>query len=293
MRIPVVLLALAALTTAHPISTRQKKFSILALGDSLTDNGNTFKLTNGVWPSPAFYTNGRYSNGPTWVEYLTSDLGISQVNRAFGGATSDSTKIAGEAPFGNVIPQMPGLVQQAQQFLTNRAGANPSTTLVSVWIGANDYFHAAEHGRADITPQVVVQDTIDGMQTLLSAGYKNFMVFNLPPGNPSLPVAAHNTELASKLTAFAAANRNANIVPIDMPTVFNGVMAKLAATGQLPANLDVSKGCVDLTVSPPTVCSNPNDFITWDGIHPTTAIHKQLSSAVKDIIFAKVADIGR
>ena len=46
-------------------------------------------------PSPT-YSNGRFSNGPIWVDYLASDLGLTlnlKNNFAFGGATTGTENI--------------------------------------------------------------------------------------------------------------------------------------------------------------------------------------------------------
>lgn len=48
--------------------------NIVAFGDSLTHNGNLYaatEATGGIPPAPS-YSNGRFSNGPVWVEYLAT-----------------------------------------------------------------------------------------------------------------------------------------------------------------------------------------------------------------------------
>lgn len=62
-------LPLAAQAGSMPFSR------IVAFGDSLSDIGNFYRLTGGVLPPPP-YDNGRFSNGPLWIEYLADDLGM-------------------------------------------------------------------------------------------------------------------------------------------------------------------------------------------------------------------------
>ncbi len=66
---------------------------VVVFGDSLSDIGNIDDATLGVVPGRTYY-NGRFSNGPAWVERLASDLGAPPLgpstaggdNFAYGGA---------------------------------------------------------------------------------------------------------------------------------------------------------------------------------------------------------------
>ena len=63
---------------------------IYVFGDSFSDTGNVFNATKGAIPPSPAYFNGRFSNGPVWVEYLAPQLGLTfdpSTNFAFGGAT--------------------------------------------------------------------------------------------------------------------------------------------------------------------------------------------------------------
>ena len=70
--------------------------ALYAFGDSLTDTGNVYLAAPGVPLAP--YYNGRFSNGPLWVEGLANNLGLSinpsvggGTNYAFGGAVTGPT----------------------------------------------------------------------------------------------------------------------------------------------------------------------------------------------------------
>jgi hypothetical protein len=62
---------------------------IVVFGDSETDTGNFF-AANG-WPDPNYYYQGRWSNGPVWVERLAARLGVPdewcKLNQCGGQAT--------------------------------------------------------------------------------------------------------------------------------------------------------------------------------------------------------------
>ncbi|KTD13211.1 SGNH/GDSL hydrolase family protein [Legionella jamestowniensis] len=64
---------------------------MVIFGDSYSDNGNTFKKSFNTYPGRA-YSLGRFTNGPTWSEYLAMKLGIDNMditayrNYAYGQA---------------------------------------------------------------------------------------------------------------------------------------------------------------------------------------------------------------
>src|SRR5262249_50511423 len=67
---------------------------LLIFGDSLVDTGNVFVASRGTFPASPPYFNGRFSNGPVWVEALAPALGLPApvpsllggTNNAWGGA---------------------------------------------------------------------------------------------------------------------------------------------------------------------------------------------------------------
>ena len=77
--------------------------AIYSLGDSLSDVGNALAASSVVGqpiPLPSFYFNGRFSNGPNWLDDLAGKLGLSASpglsfppgnDFAFGGAQTGET----------------------------------------------------------------------------------------------------------------------------------------------------------------------------------------------------------
>lgn len=65
---------------ASPYST------IYAFGDSLSDAGNIYVGTGGALPLPP-YSDGRFTNGPVWVQDLSQALGLGPVTPSFSEAT--------------------------------------------------------------------------------------------------------------------------------------------------------------------------------------------------------------
>src|ERR1051326_2947310 len=98
--------------------------AIYAFGDSLTYTGNN--------PAPAIgYFEGRYSNGPLWIEYLSGRLGLAynppNNHAERGGETSSA-------------------LSQVQQVTPP---TNAATSLFVVWAGGNDFIHNFSQGLND------------------------------------------------------------------------------------------------------------------------------------------------
>ena len=95
--------------------------AIYAFGDSLTDTGNG--------PAGSKYYQGRWSNGPLWVEYLSATLGIrynSNNNLAYAGTTTS-----------DLMRQ----VTSVPVFTNSQSG------LFTVWSGQNDFLFVEIQGR--------------------------------------------------------------------------------------------------------------------------------------------------
>ncbi|MGA9381098.1 MAG: SGNH/GDSL hydrolase family protein [Phormidium sp.] len=261
---------------------------MFVFGDSLVDDGNIFALTQGAVPPSPPYFNGRFSNGPVWVEYLAPTLGLIQNsanNFALGGSTT-GTENTGNIPG---VPPLPGLQQQIDGFTSANRTADPNALYV-VYAGANDYLGA---GITDVTS--VVNNLTTAITKLAAVGARNFMVPNLPnlgalPGPASqgslvqqglgLISTAHGINLAVSLAALEQ-NSNINIIPVDVFSLFNNAIANPAAFGFTNVTNNVVPGAgADPTVAGFTIPDgvNPNQYLFWDLIHPTTLAHSLVSN---------------
>ncbi|GAB1540507.1 hypothetical protein NUACC21_31760 [Scytonema sp. NUACC21] len=113
--------------------TAQNYDEISVFGDSFSDTGNVFNSTAGTIPPSPTYFNGRFSNGPVWVEYLALDLGLTfnpRTNFAVGGATTGFDNI-GQAG-------LPRLQQELNSFTAANKSAEPNALYI-LWAGTNDY----------------------------------------------------------------------------------------------------------------------------------------------------------
>src|SRR4051812_46436664 len=87
---------------------------LVVFGDSLSDVGNAYAGTQGAAPASPPYFNGRFSNGPVYVETLAEYLGAAPLAPAFvvpGGtdyAVGGSSVLA-DGPTGSLSSLAPKL----------------------------------------------------------------------------------------------------------------------------------------------------------------------------------------
>jgi phospholipase/lecithinase/hemolysin len=255
---------------------------IIAFGDSLTDTGNVFAATAGATPASPPYFNGRFSNGPVWVERLASRLGVGfpapsvlgGTNYAFAGA---ETGPGLNQPSPGVF--VPNIGMQIAQYLGSNT-PKPGQLFV-VWGGANDFLDG------QLNPAVPVANLVTDITTLANAGAKTFLVPNLPllgntPLGLSLPPAqqqglnaltsAFDTQLAQALTQLQT-SLGITIDRLDALGLFNAIEANPAAFGFTDVTDQAKSGGIGVTGS---VVSNPNQYLWWDPIHPTAPAHQLL-----------------
>jgi phospholipase/lecithinase/hemolysin len=229
--------------------------SILAFGDSLSDNGNAdgFGIT-------------RFSNGPVWVEYLanSSHLNIPLFDMAFGGATTGYDNPAAGLAY-------TGLNWQVDFYLANFSSQISSNTLVTVWAGANDLFQGRLYDTA-------ADNVALALQKLAFAGFQNFLVMGLPNigatpafgGDPGATAwsQAFNSDLAAELAILRLSYPGDHFYTLDTFALLNDVIANPGAYG-----FDNVTG---MWLTRPV--GDTGTYLFWDGVHPTTEAHLMLSN---------------
>lgn len=269
-----------AISSSVQAATFEKMY---VFGDSLSDTGNVFaetKFLNSLFPdtipvippSP-FYFNGRFSNGPVWVEYLAEDLQVqptSFFNFAYGGATTGTDN--------TIIPFLPGLKTQVNSFASQNIPVL-NNDLFIVLAGANDYLPTQS---PTFTPYTTAKESVKNItQTvdqLSQKGAKNILVVNLPDlGKLPLTLGTPNSEHLSKLTvshnkALAKGlgklqkklSPDTKLYTLDLYSQFNQWLSNPAQFGFS----NVNTPCLLVA------CPTPNEYIFWDQIHPTAKAHQ-------------------
>lgn len=297
-------LLFAVLLAASQLAAAQGHQGLVVFGTSLSDPGNAYVVlgeanTPPDWsgeqlflvPDRPYARGGRhFSNGPTWIEQLARPLGLAAsakgafepgggANFAFGGARAreGSSSLS------------PSLSTQVGAFLQATGGQAPAQMLYVIEMGGNDMrdaLAAFPSGHNAILGDALTA-IVANIQQLYAAGARQFLVWNMPnigltPAiNPNAGAAfvadllaqGYNGQLAAVLTALRAQPEfsELNLVVLDV----YGKLKAITDSAQTFGLDNANEACISL--SAPFSCAQPNDYLFWDGIHPTAAGHAILA----------------
>ena len=297
-------------------------------GDSLADLGNIFGATTFLQPfeerfgldfpidppSPPYFE-GRFSDGPIWVEYLAEAFDITltpstelsvlfprvafpspitvignrprispffngtlsehSVNFAFGGA---QTGTEGSGEFGEFIPGVLKQVNWLRRDLARDGERADSEALYILWAGPNDYQSVPTP-----VPLESAQESVNNIETALESlynlGARNFLVPNLPDLGKTARALSRGMEESTRLTTVTILHNfllaetigdlseslpDINIIPMDV----YGLLAEAIANPEEFGLTNVTDRCLDEETLIP--CSNPDEYLFWDGLHITS-----------------------
>ena len=305
-------LALFALTFLLPSGaawsdSQHQRFVVF--GDSLSDPGNALVLLRKFEKPPfdslipaAPYARGagHFSNGATWIEQLSlrehaaPSAGPALLlprlfsNYAVGGATAGAL-----SPF--------DLSTQVSAFLHDFRARAPEQALYVVWVGGNDVRAALQALAVDPTGATsagiltqAIESIAINLHTLQFAGARKFLIANAPDvgltpavrlqgpaaqGAASFLSARFNAGLAQALQGVEAA-LDVQIARLDVFSILHEVVAAPATAGLT----NVTDACIRLNVTVGAFCARPNDYLFWDGIHPTAAGHRILARRAQEAL---------
>lgn len=283
-------LALSLILTSISAMAATPFSKIVTFGDSLSDTGYAYQLTSGLFPPSPPNAVGRLSNGALWVEHLATMLGMTlhvEDEYAVAGARTDTGNF--NTYFGLSMLANTGLASQVATYLqaSGPSGADPNA-LHTVWIGSNDLFTTLTFG-GDMNSTVMqaVQNTAQAIVTLASHGARHILVVNLPdlgltPFGLSLGQSfsaqlsyltdAYNGGLQQALNALDAAG--IRTIRLDSADLIRDIVADPAAFG-----------LVNVTNAASTSGGDPNSYLFWDQVHPTTAGHRAVAvRAVEELV---------
>jgi thermolabile hemolysin len=255
---------------------------LIVFGDSLSDMGNVEDATFGIVPGGSYY-NGRFSNGPIWVELLASDLGTGALAASTAGGTNYA--YGGGQASGSSGVFIRDLNGQLTDYLASNT-VDPGALYV-VWAGANDLFD----GETNVN--VPIGHIVATLESLASRGATQFLVPNLPilgriPNYNRDPVASaafdalshqYNGAFEIAIESLADKHRQATFYQLDVGEAFASLVTIPAAWGLAnwydPAAPGLDPGRPFYNQN--RIVPNPEQYLFWDKIHPTAAVHSVLA----------------
>lgn len=268
---------------------------VVVFGDSLSDNGNLYygtTLLGDPTPAPPGYATGEYTDGTNsvpstksplglWIEQLAPVLGVpvpepyfskGGLNFAVAGAVTGSTP--GYKP--TSLTLIPGTTDQVNLFLAKYPTA-PTDYLYVFWCGGNDILQGADPTTAATTAVANLQGNI---ATLATAGAKYFLWVNMAPVG-DVPENVNTSKQAPLDAASVAFNTAWSAAITKLRSQFPGIT--IAGYDVYSGTLSIEQnpayyGFVNTTASAQGQASvNPNTYVYWDALHPTTAAHQTIA----------------
>lgn len=281
---------------------------MVVFGDSVSDTGNRHLQCDCVDTAPFYVApaplgpyeqhsprlDPRFTNGKVWAEYL---LGTDNfVNYAIGDARARDREVNAD-----------DLPAQVSRYLTDVSYTIDPDTVHVLMIGILDIYDAVAASFKGDTPLAsqIIEDAVgavaDTVSLLYGAGARRFYVPNLfDAGLPvsiryytsPAPPAGETPQAAALATSLTAAYNDA----------FSYVLAQLSlAPGVTIATSDLfglsralydsgdfitDSSCLTPLIPIDAVCEDPNDYMFYDGLHPTSAVHRNMASEARKVFRA-------
>jgi hypothetical protein len=154
-----------------------------------------------------------------------------------------------------------------------------------VWAGPNNFFNPPDNPPAAIAE--AVGEIVTAVGTLRYLGAEHIVVVNMPDlGVTPEGLASGMGQLLSEFSqGFNGALQGAlgayypDAIEFDVFTAFHEILAAPDVFGLA----NVTEACL----GPTGVCGNPDEYLFWDGVHPTTKGHQVIS----DLVFERLVSL--
>lgn len=271
--------------------------NIYIFGDSLHDTGNLKRLTDGAYPTKAYFE-GRFSNGPVYCDYLkealsgTSNLHITVKNYAVGGALTNYTN--------GYSPKSTSLRGQIE----SEKFEFDAKDIVIVGCGANNYgffFDIHQFPFIHLNRLYNLAEDLEMcVKKIIDQGAKNIILFNVPDMFMSpvkyklssffrrfiLPFIAKSLlKTNEKIEKFVAGYKKEGVTLelFDICALFTEALNSPESFGFKCSKKYVIPGLgrYDREV---ISLKEHEEYLFWDYVHPTTQCHKLLSEKIVKLI---------
>lgn len=190
--------------------------------------------------------------------------------------------------------------QQIKQRIETKGNFN-GNELISYMSGTNNLWFTL-FGSLNQTGNKAASCAIIDIKSLIKAGAKHILVANIPnfinapwfagkKGTTAKFIQSYNQTLKSGLENLAVSHPNIDFFYNDTFSLYNKVINDVKNNGKYRDDklditiTNVTDSAYDYTTG--TVITQPNHNLFWDGLHPTTAMHKIIAKHAADLIQAK------
>lgn len=274
---------------------------LVVFGDSLSDPGNAYVLTGmslvppytALVPDRPYARGGHHlSNGSTWIEQLATQMHLVQsvgpalrVPGVFSNYAIDRTRACSQGP----SPSYIDLSGQVGMFL-DEFGSAPPEALYVVFVGGNDVRDAL----ANQDPALIgcaLFSINSNLMALIDAGARTFLVANAPNLGqvPAVAVLGEEARTAATGASFFF-NQQLEAILSGIETAYGGQVSfhrlntydLITQASINHPDLNVEQPCIDIIAG--TVCEPANDYLFWDGIHPTVTGHALIAEEAARVL---------
>ncbi len=248
---------------------------LVVFGDSLSDNGNLVSGVDELDPPAPPYFDGRFSNGPVWVENLVPMLGL------------DASAFSGFAKGGKTSQQV--LDEQVTPYVTGR-GVNANALHV-VWAGPDDFLALSIGGDLPTLIAEAVANISESVESLANAGATNILVGNMP-NLGSTPLALSADPFVA-IAATALSNSFNSALEAELQTLEGTLGIDLLrldafAFGEQQIAGSPGNGLTNVTDAflglSPFGPVDPDTYLFWDEVHPTAEGHRRLADFAFNVV---------
>jgi len=282
-KVIVGILLVIAVVTFSAVAFGDPFTSVVVYGDSLSDNGNlysAFPAFRPFQPTPPYY-DGRRSNGPVAVEYLAQRLGAPLVDYAWIGATTGKGNfVDGGTPDALGALGMPGM--RTAYDATSGVPVDPNALYV-IWGGPNDFYELTNPADASLFIARAVTNILFLVGDLESRGAQSILVPNMPDLGRT-PEGIADPAASFFLTQVTMGFNSALFSAVELSDAqYFDTFSLVTDMANDPAKYgftNVTGQCFNGV----TVCADPDQYLFWDNVHPTTAAHSFMGDAMANAV---------
>jgi outer membrane lipase/esterase len=249
---------------------------LFVFGDSLSDTGNVHQMMGWLGaasptPSPPYFE-GRFSDGPNWVDRLATEMNLVAQPAWQGGSNFAHGGAQTGCGLSTLAPVVPNLGEQIESFARLRQRFASDAWIVLC--GGHNNLIATVQGKDDIAWETALRHLLTHMERLYQLGGRQFIVPNLMPVDrtPEAPddrrqfmrewLRSFDQQLAARLEQFQALHPEVHLVTPDFARAIDELLDHPQAyafsnTGQ--AVYDSSAG---------RVVGDPATWFWFDECHP-------------------------